>query len=106
MNTPADWIRAGDAIRSVDDFASAHGGNAPVLVFVDATGAFNNDTECVNGPRGNAADHLIKDVVPYMISNFGVSADPANWGIAGCSMGGTCAVDLTVDAPRPVQRVR
>ena len=99
LNTPADWIRAGDAIRSIDDFASAHGGNAPVLVFVDATGAFNNDTECVDGPRGNAADHLTKDVVPYMISNFGVSADPANWGIAGFSMGGTCAVDLTVMHP-------
>jgi S-formylglutathione hydrolase FrmB len=99
LNTPADWIRAGDAIRSIDDFASTHGGNAPVLVFVDATGAFDNDTECVNGPRGNAADHLTKDVVPYMISNFGVSADPANWGIVGFSMGGTCAVDLTVMHP-------
>jgi S-formylglutathione hydrolase FrmB len=99
LNTPADWIRAGDAIHSVDAFASAHGGNAPVLVFVDATGTFNNDTECVNGPRGNAADHLTKDVVPYMISKFGVSVDPANWGIAGFSMGGTCAVALTVMHP-------
>jgi S-formylglutathione hydrolase FrmB len=99
FNTPADWIRAGDAIHTIDDFASAHGGDAPALVFVDATGAFNNDTECVNGPRGNAADHLTKDVVPYMISNFGVSADPANWGVVGFSMGGTCAIDLTVMHP-------
>ncbi len=99
FNTPADWLRAGQAIRTVDAFASAHHGYAPLLVFVDATGAFNNDTECVNGPRGNAADHLTKDVVPYMISNFSVSADRANWGVVGFSMGGTCAVDLTVTHP-------
>ena len=99
LNIPADWLRAGSAIRTIDEFASAHHGFAPVLVFVDATGAFDNDTECVNGSRGNAADHLTKDVVPYMISNFSVSADPANWGIVGFSMGGTCAVDLTVMHP-------
>ena len=73
FNTPADWLRAGNAVKTVDDFAAAHGGNAPVLVFVDSGGAFNNDTECVNGTRGNAADHLTKDVVPFMESNFGVS---------------------------------
>jgi len=99
FNTPADWLRAGHAIHTLDDFAAAHRGFAPVLVFVDATGAFHNDTECVNGPRGNAADHLTKDVVPYMISNFWVSADRADWGIVGFSMGGTCAVDLTVMHP-------
>ena len=99
FNTPEDWTRAGNALRTIDDFAVTHQGKAPVLVFVDSGGAFNNDTECVNGVRGNAADHLTKDVVPYMISNFGVSPDRSNWGIAGWSMGGTCAVDLTVMHP-------
>ncbi len=99
FNTPADWMRAGDAIKTIDGFAQAHGGNAPVFVFVDSGGSFNNDTECVNGPRGNSADHLTKDVVPYMESNFNVSAEPANWGIVGWSMGGTCAVDLTTMHP-------
>ena len=68
-------------------------------MFVDSGGAFNNDTECVNGSRGNAADHLTKDVVPYMVSTFGVSPARANWGIVGWSMGGTCAVDLAVMHP-------
>jgi S-formylglutathione hydrolase FrmB len=99
FNTPADWLRAGDAIKTVDEFAAAHGGFAPVLVFVDSGGAFNNDTECVNGPRGNVADHLTKDVVPYMISRFSVSPRRTNWGVAGWSMGGTCALDLTVMHP-------
>lgn len=99
LNTPADWVRAGNAVTTVDDFAAAHAGYAPVLVFVDPTGAFDNDTECVNGRRGNAEDHLIKDVVPYVISNFGVSAARANWGILGWSMGGTCAVNLAARYP-------
>jgi S-formylglutathione hydrolase FrmB len=99
FNTPADWMRAGNAIKTIDDFASAHGGNAPVFVFVDSGGAFNNDTECVNGTRGNAADHLTKDVVPFMVSNYRVSPNRASWGVAGWSMGGTCAVDLTVMHP-------
>jgi S-formylglutathione hydrolase FrmB len=99
FNTPSDWLRTGNAISTVDAFAAAHGGNAPVLVFVDSGGSFNNDTECVNGPRGNAADHLTKDVVPFMASNFGVSTKAANWGIVGWSMGGTCGVDLTAMHP-------
>ena len=96
FNTPGDWLRTGDAASIVDSFAASHGGNAPVLVFVDAGGSFNNDTECVNGVRGNVADHLTKDVVPYVNTQFGTSAD---WGIVGWSMGGTCAVDLTVMHP-------
>jgi S-formylglutathione hydrolase FrmB len=99
FNTPADWLRAGNAVKTIDDFATAHGGNAPVFVFVDPGGAFNNDTECVNGARGNAADHLTKDVVPFMVSHYGVSPNRANWGVVGWSMGGTCAVDLAVMHP-------
>lgn len=71
FNTPADWVRAGNAVATADAFAAAHHGYAPVLVFADAGGAFNNDTECVDGSRGNSADHLTEDVRPYVISHFG-----------------------------------
>lgn len=99
FNTPADWVRAGEATAAADEFAAAHGGYAPVLVFVDSGGSFNTDTECVNGPRGQAADHLTDDVPPFLVDEFGVSPDPANWGVAGWSMGGTCALMLTVMHP-------
>jgi len=99
FNTPADWIRQGNAVKTIDHFAATHGGNAPAFVFVDTGGSFNNDTECVNGPRGNAADHLTRDVVPFMTAQFGVSQDSDHWGIVGFSMGGTCAVDLTAMHP-------
>ncbi|WP_135455389.1 alpha/beta hydrolase-fold protein [Mycobacterium sp. DL99] len=99
FNTPADWMRAGNVIKTMDDFAAAHHGYAPVLVFADPGGTFNNDTECVNGKRGNSADHLTKDVVPYMSNHYGVNPAAAGWGIVGWSMGGTCAVDLAVMHP-------
>jgi S-formylglutathione hydrolase FrmB len=99
FSQPADWLYAGNAQQTIDAFAATHGGNAPVLVFPDYDGAFSNDTECVNGPRGNAADHLTKEVVLYMISHFGVSADPINWGVVGWSSGGTCALTLSVMHP-------
>jgi S-formylglutathione hydrolase FrmB len=99
FGNPGAWLYAGDAQSTIGDFAAGHGGNAPVLVFPDSSGTFSNDTECVNGVRGNAADHLTKDVVPYIISNFGVSRDPDNWGIVGWSAGGTCALTLSVMHP-------
>jgi len=96
---PSDWPQSGGALKTLDKFAAFHSGNTPVVVFADATGAFNNDTECVNGPRGNAADHLTADVWPYVISRFGVSADRTNWGLLGWSSGGTCALMLAARNP-------
>nr|WP_239004186.1 alpha/beta hydrolase-fold protein [Nocardia panacis] len=99
FNTPADWVRSGQIMPIVDKYAAAANGQAPILVFVDSSGSFNNDTECVNGPRGDAADHLTRDVPAYVTSRFGASSDPANWAVIGWSMGGTCAIDLTVTHP-------
>ncbi|GAB16593.1 putative esterase [Gordonia effusa NBRC 100432] len=99
FNTPPDWMRIGNAIEVVDSYARAHNGQAPILVFADVTGGFRNDTECVNGPRGNVADHLTKEVRPQVISQFGADPSPRSWGIVGWSMGGTCAVDLTLMHP-------
>jgi S-formylglutathione hydrolase FrmB len=98
FNTPADWIRAGDAVATLDTFAAAHGGNAPVAVFADATGGFTVDTECVNGVRGNAADHLSADLVREIDDLFGLGIR-TRWGVVGFSSGGTCAVDLAAMHP-------
>ena len=99
FNTPADWMRSGNALPIINSYAKTHGGQAPIFAFVDVGGSFNNDTECVNGPRGDAADHLTEDVRPYLVSTFDAQADPADWAVVGWSMGGTCAIDLTVTHP-------
>ncbi|OBK16886.1 alpha/beta hydrolase [Mycobacterium asiaticum] len=98
FNTPADWVRAGAAGTALDAYAAAHSGNAPVAVFADATGGFTSDTECVNGPRGNAADHLTAEVIPEITEQFALGGQ-SKWGVAGFSSGGTCAVDLAVMHP-------
>jgi S-formylglutathione hydrolase FrmB len=97
FNDPADWLRVGGAYDALEAYASAHHGSAPIAVFVDHNGAFANDTECVNGPRGRADDHLVLDVVPQISQRFGVAAD--RWGAVGFSSGGTCAVNLAVRHP-------
>ena len=99
FNTPADWIRVGDAVATADAYAAAHQGTAPVLAFVDSGGSFNNDTECVDGPRGNVATYLAQDVPAYLESTFHVAAAPSAWGVVGWSAGGTCALDLAVVHP-------
>ena len=96
---PGDWVRLGNAVQVSDAYAHRHHGYAPILVFADATERFDNDTECVNGPRGNAADHLDQDIPRYVEKTFGASRDPRQWAVAGFSMGGTCAVDLVVEHP-------
>jgi S-formylglutathione hydrolase FrmB len=97
---PENWVRIGGAVRASNAYAAHHQGRAPILVFVDATESFTNDTECVNGPHGTAEDYLVKDVPRFVIANFGASRDPRHWGVLGFSMGGTCAIGLTVEHPQ------
>ena len=99
LSHSSDWPESGDALRILNEFALRHHGVTPIGVFPDSTGTFTNDTECVNGPRGNAADHLTKDVIPYVTSHFGVSVDPSHWAVLGWSSGGTCALTLAVMHP-------
>lgn len=97
FSTPENWLRAGDAVGTADAYASRHHGRAPIMVFADASGGFTVDTECVDGPHGNSEDHLVKDIPAYMATHFGIA--PTGWAVAGWSMGGTCAVDLSVEHP-------
>ncbi|MFC6160331.1 alpha/beta hydrolase [Kribbella jiaozuonensis] len=96
---PGDWVRLGNAVQVSDAYAHRHHGYAPILVFADATSRFDNDTECVNGPRGNSADHLDQDIPHFIEKMFGASHDPRQWAVAGFSMGGTCSLDLVVEHP-------
>ncbi|QNE16766.1 esterase family protein [Kribbella qitaiheensis] len=94
---PENWVRIGSAVKTAQAYAAHHHGLGPILVFVDATAAFSNDTECVNGPHGQAEDHLYRDIPAYITSTFGASKNPKAWAVAGFSMGGTCAIGLTTE---------
>lgn len=96
---PENWVRIGQAVQTAERYAARHHGAGPILVFVDPTGGFGNDTECVNGPHGQSEDHLVLDVPRYVVAHFGASPDPDKWAIAGFSMGGTCAIGLVTEHP-------
>lgn len=97
--SPRDWLNGGDAERTLDAFAKAHNGITPLVVMPDDTGTIANDTECVNSPRGDVETYLTDDVPSYIKSHYDVSHNPANWGVGGLSMGGTCSLMLTLRHP-------
>jgi len=96
---PEDWFRAGGALALANRWAQDHHGIAPVMVLPDANGSGTADTECVDGPRGQAETYLTVDVPRFMIQQFGVAASPRQWAVAGLSEGGTCALQLTARHP-------
>jgi len=96
---PNDWLNAGGASQTLDAFAAQHHGVAPIVAFIDNNGSQNNDTECVDSPRGNVETYLTTDVPTYLKANFDVSSNPANWAIGGLSDGGTCGIMLALRHP-------
>jgi S-formylglutathione hydrolase FrmB len=88
----SDWTRSANLDTIADTFAAANGGEAPLIVMVDANGDAFGDTECV----GKAETYLSTDVPNFMVAHFGAPADRAAWGVGGYSEGGTCAVTLAL----------
>jgi S-formylglutathione hydrolase FrmB len=95
----ADWIRSAGAATIANEWAKQHNGLAPAMVFPDPNGTAFSDTECVNGPRGNADTYLSIDVPAFMEKQFSASPDPRSWAVGGLSEGGTCALSLAAAHP-------
>jgi hypothetical protein len=98
--TTTDWLRGGQALVTLNDFARAHDGWGPVVVFADENGSLTSDTECVDTPSARADTYLTVDVVRELRARFGVSTAPRHWIVAGLSEGGTCAIVLALRHPR------
>ncbi len=96
---PVSWVHRGQAIQTANAYAATHHGWAPILAFVDADGLATSDSECVDGPHGRAEDHLASDVPAYIEHTFGAATKPGQWAVLGLSMGGTCAINLTIEHP-------
>ena len=89
---PADWTRAGYADVAADAYARTHHGIAPIIVMPDVNGReWWHDSECVNGPMGNAEQYLTVDVRNAVVRKLGARRQGSAWSIAGLSEGGSCA---------------
>lgn len=96
---PRDWLDGGRLAQTMDAFAAAHAGLAPVVVVPDPLGSQLGQTLCVDSPRGHAFTYLTVDVPAWIRSTLQVDGDPAHWAVGGLSAGGTCALQLAVNAP-------
>jgi pimeloyl-ACP methyl ester carboxylesterase len=96
---PADWARGANAVDAAEQLQRANGGFAPVLVFPDINGSRLNDTECVDGKKGNSDTYLTTDVPAAVREQLKVSNDPRKWAVVGFSEGGTCATHLALRHP-------
>ena len=94
-----DWTRAGGVTDIANAWASAHGGQAPVMVFIDENGAAGRDTECVNSIEGRAESYLSTSVPLFLEQTLGIAPDPSRWALVGYSEGGTCAITLALRHP-------
>lgn len=96
---PGDWLTGGRLTTRMDRYAAAHMGLAPVVVIPDDLGAELANPLCFDSRLGKAATYLTIDVPAWIRTNLQVDPDPAQWAIAGLSHGGTCALQMAVNAP-------
>lgn len=97
--SPGDWLGGGRIAAMMDRFAAAHGGLAPVVVIADWLGAALHNTLCLDSRLGHAQTYLSVDVPAWVQTHLQVDPDPRSWAVAGSSAGGTCALQLAVNAP-------
>lgn len=98
--SPLDWVTTGNMPAAMDAFAAAHQGLAPVVVVVDPIGSDFNNTLCMNSKIANAQTYLAEDVPNWIHTHLQTASGRAHWSIGGLSLGGTCSLQLAVNAPQ------
>lgn len=97
--TPRDWFDGGKLGHVMDTFAAAHHGLAPVVVVADQLGSQLAHPLCMDSQLGNTFSYLSVDVPAWIRSHLQVDPNPRHWAVGGYSAGGTCALQLAVNAP-------
>ncbi|MGK5637420.1 alpha/beta hydrolase [Streptomyces sp. URMC 126] len=97
--SPDDWINSGRLVDMMNAFAAAHRGLAPVVVVVDPLGSQFANTLCLDSRLGRVQTYLATDVPAWIRAHLQTAPAPASWAVSGISFGGTCALQLGVNAP-------
>ena len=85
--------------QSLDRYAAAHQGLAPIVVSPDQLGRPEANPLCIDSPLGNSASYLTVDVPAWIKANLPVLESPTYWGVGGLSQGGTCSIQLGAAHP-------
>ncbi|MEV4153828.1 alpha/beta hydrolase-fold protein [Nocardia salmonicida] len=96
---PQDWFVGGQLAETMDSFARAHSGLAPVVVVADGTGSQLANPLCLDSALGKVATYLAVDVPAWTKANLQIDPDPRSWAVGGLSYGGTCALQLATNYP-------
>ena len=94
------WLDSGQIQAMMDGFARRHDGLAPVVVMPDDLGSEFANPLCLNSRLGDVQTYLTVDVPNWITSHLQVRPPEQGWAIAGFSEGGTCAIQLSAQAPR------
>ena len=98
--SPDSWavnLKVGDLL---DAYAAQHHGLAPIVIIADSRGAYQ-DPECVDSKVGHVFTFLTKDVPVWVAANVPHAVtDTTKWAVGGLSAGGTCGLQLVVNAPQ------
>jgi S-formylglutathione hydrolase FrmB len=97
---PRNWLDSGRLQAVMDAFARRHDGLAPVVVMPDDLGSEFANPLCLDSRLGDAQTYLTVDVPNWITSHLQVRPPDRGWAIAGLSHGGTCAIQLSTQAPR------
>lgn len=98
--SPDDWINSGRLLDMMNAFAAGHRGLAPVVVVVDPLGSQFANTLCMDSKLGNVQTYLATDVPDWIRTHLQVATARTSWAVSGISFGGTCAIQLGVNAPQ------
>src|SRR6516164_6592206 len=97
---PRAWLDSGQLQAMIDGFAQRHHGLAPVVVMPDDLGSEFANPLCLNSRLGRVQTYLTVDVPDWITSHLQVRPPRQGWAIGGFSEGGTCAIQLSTQAPR------
>lgn len=97
---PQRWLDAGELAPTLDSFAAAHQGQAPVVVVVDPNGSIAGNTMCMDSRIARADTYLSVDVPNWITRTLNVSAPGRGWAFGGFSFGGTCALQMGTMHPQ------
>ncbi|MER7753056.1 alpha/beta hydrolase-fold protein [Kitasatospora sp. NPDC097643] len=96
---PEDWINSGAIQETLDAFAAEHQGLAPIVVVADPTGSSWTNTLCMDSRIAKAQTYLAVDVPNWIHQNLQTATGRKAFAIGGLSLGGTCSLQLAVNAP-------